>query len=181
MGLSCPTTAVTDLWHIRCPQRPHQHGGPTEGTSCNSHHQKRYFIRVSNDPCSHMVSSHSRVARGCLRTWGCREGLALQVVTLSPCLRALHTPSLQVRLEPQSCTPFPLPAAVSINAILHRLRARFSCWLWGWLYHGHLRSSLSFRHGGVGKAPPAPLFHAGALILCLHASTGNRQILTESP
>lgn len=114
VGLSCPTTAVTDLWHIRCPQHPHHHGGPAEGTSCNSHQQKRYFIRVSNDPCSHMVSSRSRVARGWLRTWGCRGGLALQVGTLSPCWRGLHTPGFQACLEPQSYTPFPLPAAVRI-------------------------------------------------------------------
>lgn len=33
---------------------------------------------------------------------------------LSPCRRALHTPSFQVCLEPQSYTPFPLLAAVSI-------------------------------------------------------------------
>ena len=42
--LSCPTTAVTDLWHILCPQHPHEQRGPAAGTSCNSRDRERVIL-----------------------------------------------------------------------------------------------------------------------------------------
>lgn len=69
MGLGGPAT-VTYLRHILCPQPQHQHQAPAANTSCNSHHQESYFLRLSNDACSHTVSDHIRGARGWLRTRG---------------------------------------------------------------------------------------------------------------
>lgn len=152
VGLSCPTTAGTDLWRTLCPQRPHQHQGPTAGTSCNSHHRESYFIRVSNDPCSHIhLLPHQggkRLAKDMRK--GCRARLQLQVGTPSLGLKALHSPGFWARLAPHSYAPFPLPAEVSTNTKLHRLCTHFLCWLCGQVasaYSEHLGSNLRCRHG----------------------------------
>ena len=96
--LSCPT----DLWHVLCPQHPHEQQGPGVSTSCNSHHRESYLTRVPTDLCSHTVSSRTRVARGWLGTRrkgaerGCssKQGLFPWASGLctAPCTPQLHFP-----------------------------------------------------------------------------------------
>lgn len=141
MGLVCPTTTVTDLRHILCPQPQHEHQAPAANTSWNSDHQESNFIRLSNDPWRHRVSSHLRVARGWLRTWGkgCRACSSKRGPSPWLFQGTLGVPQLQPIFPPSSACS------------------------------GHLGSSLSCRHGRL-QGPHQHLSLMLKLPLCASAT-----------
>lgn len=98
------------LLHILRPELPPPLAATVAGTTGTSHNPRSCFVGVATSPCSHTFSSHLRVLRGWLRTWG--EGVERG-------FGSKQGPSTQPRGSAQpwcpgalGATPFPLPAAV---------------------------------------------------------------------